>query len=287
MTTTPETPATAPMIDPLEGEGRRPARRPLPMTPFLTTLGEIVRFGLEGFRGLPTAFRLYPTEIIRQAAIVVLSSALVLWIFMATIGAIAALVGSYLLASLGAQDYLGLFMAIAVIQAVSAPTFGWIFAAKVGCGYTAEIGTMRITEEIDALAVMGMQPKVYLVSTRIAATLIVLPFVWLAGVGTLLLGAYVVGQVALDTSSDGGYFDLLWTFQRPVDLFLALTWAMATLLCLVVIACYFGYNAEGGPVGVGRATARSMMFNMVVVSVQTGIFYQLFWGVNIPLPIAN
>jgi phospholipid/cholesterol/gamma-HCH transport system permease protein len=278
-------PETAPLLDPLGGEA--PPRRMLPMTPFLTTLGEIVKFGLQGFRGLPTAFRLYPTEVIRQAGLVVLSSALVLWTFMLTIGFIAGLVGSYILASLGAQDYLGLFIAIAVIQAVSAPTFGWIFAAKVGCGYTAEIGTMRITEEIDALAVMGMQPKVYLVSTRIAATLIVIPFVWLAGVGAILLGAYLVGQVTLQTSSDGGYFDLLWTFQRPIDLFLALTWAMVTLLCLVVIACYFGYHAEGGPVGVGKATARSMMFNMVVVSIQTGIFYQLFWGVNIPLPIAN
>jgi len=287
MTSTPETPATAPMLDPLESEAAPRTRRQLPMTPFFATLGEILRFGFEGFRGLPAAFRLYPTEVIRQAAIVVLSSALVLWVFMTTIGAIAALVGSYLLASLGAQDYLGLFIAIAVVQAVSAPTFGWIFAAKVGCGYTAEIGTMRITEEIDALAVMGMQPKVYLVSTRIASTLIVLPFVWLAGVGAILLGAYVVGQVALDTSSDGGYFDLLWSFQRPIDIFLALTWAMVTLLCLVVVSCYFGYNAEGGPVGVGRATARSMMFNMVIVSVQTGLFYQLFWGVNIPLPIAN
>lgn len=268
-------------------EPARAKRHQIPLSDFFQTLGEITKFGLEGFVGIPTAFRLYPTEIIRQAAIVVLSSALVLWTFMTTIGAIAGLVGSYLLTSLGASDYLGLFIAIAVIQAVSAPTFGWIFAAKVGCGYSAEIGTMRITEEIDALAVMGIQPKAYLVSTRLAATCIVLPFVWLAGVGAILLGAYVVGQADLKTSSNGGYFDLLWSFQRPVDIFLALTWAMVTLLCLVVISCYFGYNADGGPVGVGRATARSMMFNMVVVSIQTGIFYQLFWGVNIALPIAN
>ena len=265
----------------------RQGRRALPGESFLATLGDIARFGAQGFLGVPTAVRLYPTEIIRQAAKVVLSSCAVLWTFSATIGMIAALVGSYLLASLGAQDYLGLFMAIAVIQAVSAPTFAWIYAAKVGCGYTAEIGTMRITEEIDALNVMGVQSKVYLVSSRIAATVLVLPFIWLASVGTLLLGGYVVGQVLLKTSSDGGYFDLLWNFQRPIDLVLALTWAMVTLLTLVVVSCYFGFNAEGGPVGVGRSTARSMMFNMVIVSVYTGIFYQLFWGVNIDLPIAN
>ena len=262
-------------------------RRQVPGEAFLTTLGDIARFGAQGLAGVPTAIRLYPSEIIRQAANVVLSSCAVLWTFSATIGMIAALVGSYLLASLGAQDYLGLFMAIAVIQAVSAPTFAWIYAAKVGCGYTAELGTMRITEEVDALDVMGVQSQVYLVSSRIAATMLVLPFIWLASVGTLLLGGYLVGQVLLKTSSDGGYFDLLWNFQRPMDLVLALTWAMVTLLTLVIVSCYFGFNAAGGPVGVGRATARSMMFNMVIVSIYTGVFYQLFWGVNIDLPIAN
>lgn len=288
---TPQTPSTAPDLEVFEAEVENPPRapkgKPAAGMQFFTTLGEIFRFGIQGFAGIPTAIRHYPSEIIRQAALVVLSSALVLWTFTFTIGSIAALVGSYLLASLGAQDYLGLFIAIAVIQAVSAPTFNWIFAAKVGCGYTAEIGTMRITEEIDALNVMGIQAKAYLVSSRIAATLLILPFVFLASVGTMLAGSYLVGQVVLDASSDGGYFDLLWSFMSPGGLLAALVWAMATVLTLVVVACYFGFNAEGGPVGVGRATARSMMFNMVLVSVYTGILYQLFFGVNIALPIAN
>lgn len=258
--------------------------------PFLSTLGtigDISWFGVSAIASMPIALRYYFSEVVRQAGIVILSSALVLWAFTMIIGLEAALVGSYILSGLGAGDYIGLFTAVAAIQAVSAPTFGWVFAAKVGCGFAAELGTMRITEEIDALSVMGLRPKAYLVGTRLLAFLIATPFLWLVSTGFMMIGSWIMARPVLQTASPGGYSDVFWSFQTPLGLIYALIWAVITCLAIVIVSCYFGYTASGGPVGVGQNTARSMGVNMVLVSVFTGVLYQLFFGVSVQLPIAN
>jgi phospholipid/cholesterol/gamma-HCH transport system permease protein len=258
----------------------------IPFRSAFEILGEIGKFSALTIRDIPTAVRQYPVEIIRIAAQIVVSSSLVLWVFTGIIGAEASLLATYLLGGLGASDYAGLFSAIAVIQGVSAPTFCWIFAAKVGCGFAAELGTMRISDEIDAVQVMGLSPRAYLASTRLAATWLVLPFVWLISTGTMMLMGYVTAM-AFKTTSKGGYLDVFWSFQRPSGLVFALIWAMITITAIILVSCYFGYHAEGGPVGVGKATALSMGFNMVLVSVFTGICFQIFFGLNPSLPIAN
>lgn len=253
----------------------------------LATTGEMAKFSGEAIGAVPSAFRLYFSEVVRQAGLMVLSSSIILWTFTFVIGLEAALLGSYMLEGLGAADYIGLFTAVAAVQAVSAPTFGWIFAAKVGCGYAAELGTMRITEEIDALHVMGFQPRTYLVATRLLATWLVMPFLWLVSTGMMMVGSYLMARPLLQTASPGGYSDVFWSFQTPSGLIYALIWSVFTCTAIVLVSCYFGYTASGGPVGVGQHTAKSMLVNMVLVSVFTGIFYQLFFGISIKVPIAN
>lgn len=262
-------------------------RRPLPGHGMLITIGELVRFGGAGLVGMPSAVRLYPTEVIRLAAELVFSSGIVIWVFVGAIGAEAGLLAVWLLGGLGAGDYVGIFIALAAIQAVSATAFGWIFSAKVGCGYTAEIGTARISEEIDALAVMGFQPRVYLVSTRLAAIFLVIPCLFMVAMAAMFFGAWVMILPVLEAVSPGGYNDVLWSFITARGVVTAICWAFFATLSIGVVSCYFGYNASGGPVGVGQATARSMLVNMVLVSVYCAVFYQLFFGINVQLPIAN
>lgn len=272
------------------GTVSRARARPRPPGPFssmLATTGEMAKFSGEAIGAVPSAFRLYFSEVVRQAGLMVLSSSIILWTFTFVIGLEAALLGSYMLEGLGAADYIGLFTAVAAVQAVSAPTFGWIFAAKVGCGYAAELGTMRITEEIDALHVMGFQPRTYLVATRLLATWLVMPFLWLVSTGMMMVGSYLMARPLLQTASPGGYSDVFWSFQTPSGLIYALIWSVFTCTAIVLVSCYFGYTASGGPVGVGQHTAKSMLVNMVLVSVFTGIFYQLFFGISIKVPIAN
>lgn len=250
------------------------------------TAGELIRFSLSVFGDIPKVVRLYFSEVIRQAGILILSSGLVLWSFVLVVGMEIGLVGSVLLADLGASDLVGLFAALAV-QATISPVLSWIYSAKVGCGYAAEIGTMRITEEIDALLVMGLHPRAYLVGTRLLATWIVFPFIFIIAFLIGLGGVWVINIGLLSTVSPGGFSDLLWGFLTPSGVLYVLIWGFVTMTTISLVSCYFGYTASGGPVGVGRGTQRSMVVNLVMASFYSALFYQLFFGLTRSLPIGN
>ena len=165
--------------------------------------------------------------------------------------------------------------------------WGYILAAKVGCGLVAELGSMRISEEIDALEVMGVNPKSYLVASRVVAAWIAMPFLFIVGLGIMYTAEWLVVVVQLQSVSPGGYDLIFWLYQNPLDLVYALMKVMAMGTTVVFVGCYFGYNATGGPVGVGKATAKSMMLNMVLVHVIGMLGTQLFWGLSPNAPIGN
>jgi phospholipid/cholesterol/gamma-HCH transport system permease protein len=250
-------------------------------------VGDIAWFGSRVLIEAPLTLGLYFSEVIRQSAILIRSSALIIWFMMFAIGAETGLQGHYILDQLGASGYVGVFTAVGDLKADSTSMWGWILAAKVGCGYVAEIGSMRISDEIDALEVMGVHSRAYLAGTRLWAMWITAPFLFLVGEGCQFVGSWVVVQPMLGTTSPGGYSSIFWSFQAPVDLLYALIWAMLLATLVVVVGCFYGYTASGGPVGVGRNTAKSMMVNMIIVSGAAAILYQLFFGTTIQTPIAN
>lgn len=263
------------------------SKRPLPLSSTCDTVGNIAQFGMLVLLELPMTLGFYFSEVLRQAAILVRSSALVIWFMMFAIGAETGLQGSYLLDQVGASGYVGVFTAIGDLKADSTSMWGWILAAKVGCGYVAEIGSMRISDEIDALEVMGVHSRAYLAGSRLLAMWITAPFMYIVGLLIQFFGSWLIVQPMLDTTSPGGYSNIFWSFQAPIDLFYATLWAMLLATMVVIVGCYYGYAASGGPVGVGRSTAQSMMVNMIVVSAAAAILYQLFFGTNIQTPIAN
>ena len=108
---------------------------------------------------------------------------------------------------------------------------------------------MRISDEIDALEVMGIQPITFLCATRLLGAWIALPFLYLVGIGVMYLASYlaVVNQVG-DVSS-GGYSLIFWMFQSPPDLIFSLIKGMVMATVIVLVGCYYGYTASGGPVG--------------------------------------
>jgi phospholipid/cholesterol/gamma-HCH transport system permease protein len=165
--------------------------------------------------------------------------------------------------------------------------WGWILSAKVGCGLVAEIGSARISEEIDALEVMGVESKPYLVATRFLGALIAMPFLYIVGLGVLYLSSWFMLVHILHTVSSGGFFSILWSFQSPLDLLFSMLWMVAVGTVIVLVGCYYGYTAHGGPVGVGRNTAKSMVVNMVLVSFLGLLAQQAFWGGFPNAPIAN
>jgi phospholipid/cholesterol/gamma-HCH transport system permease protein len=165
--------------------------------------------------------------------------------------------------------------------------FGYMLSAKVGTGIVAEIGAMRISDEIDALEVMGIQPITFLCATRLLGAWIAIPFLYLVGIGVIYAASYlsVVKQVG-DVSS-GGYLLIFWMYQSPADLIFSVIKGMTMATVIVLVGCYYGYTASGGPVGVGTATAKSMVFNIVAVHILGMLGTVIFWGANPRAPIGG
>ncbi|GAB3385631.1 ABC transporter permease [Amycolatopsis echigonensis] len=252
----------------------------------VTTGGDILKFSGRTVRSFGD-LRHYVPEILHQAGILILSSGLIIWMMQFVIGYECGLEGKYVLDQIGAPLYSGVFNAWCLLREMSPYMYGYIFAAKVGCGLVAEIGSMRISDEIDALEVMGVKSRSYLVGTRIIAAWIAIPFLFIVGLGISYIGGYLVTVQFLGGVSPGGYSFIFWLFQNPLDLLFALVKVMLMATAIIFVGCYYGYNAGGGPVGVGRNTARSMMLNMVLVHVIAFLATQLLWGTNLNAPIGN
>jgi phospholipid/cholesterol/gamma-HCH transport system permease protein len=253
----------------------------------LANAAAMVRFSLQVLRTIPHAARAFPTEVVRQGAILVISSGLVIWFMEFLIGVIFTVQGHYTTRQFGASGYVAIFPGYAGLRTCAPEMWGWILAAKVGCGFVAELGSMRANEEVDALEVMGIDPVSYLVSTRVLASILVMPFLFIVGLGLLYLGAFLMGVEVLGSVSPGGFLQVLWAFQSPLDLLFSMIWTMALGVVAVLVGCWYGFTATGGPVGVGQNTARSMVVNMVLVSLVGLFFQQLFWAGFPNAPVAN
>jgi phospholipid/cholesterol/gamma-HCH transport system permease protein len=255
---------------------------------WLDSFGEIARFGVRvaGQVYSGKALRFFG-ETIRQAGILILGSALIIWAFVFILGLQCGIQGAYFFRAQGVPSYAGLFAAYCDLREALPYAFGYILAAKVGTGIVAEIGAMRISDEIDALEVMGVPPIAFLCATRLLAAWIALPFIYLVGIGVMYAASYiaVVDQVA-DVSA-GGYELIFWMFQDPTDLVFSLIKGMAMATVIVLVGCYYGYTAAGGPVGVGTATAKSMVFNIVAVHILGMLGTLIFWGANPRMPIGG
>jgi phospholipid/cholesterol/gamma-HCH transport system permease protein len=226
-------------------------------------------------------------ESLRQAGILIISSTLVIWGLVFIIGLQCGIEGAYFNRSVGAPAYAGVFSAWCDLREVMPYAFGYMMSAKVGTGLVAEIGAMRISDEIDALEVMGINSQVYLCSTRLLAAWMVLPFMYVSAVGAGFFASYLAVVQQIGEVSSGGFFLIFWMFQNPPDLLYSLIKGMAMATVIVLVGCYYGYNAGGGPVGVGTATAKSMVLNIVMVHLLGMVGTQIFWGSNPRAPIGG
>ncbi|HKG35153.1 MAG TPA: ABC transporter permease, partial [Solirubrobacterales bacterium] len=252
------------------------------------SLGEIARFGGR-IIGLVLSGRVlrFFGESLRQAGILILGSALVIWGLLFISGLTCGLEGAYLLRAQGAPAYAGVFSAWCDLREVVPYAFGYMMSAKVGTGIVAEIGSMRISDEVDALEVMGVPPMAFLCATRLMAAWIVLPFIYIAGIGVSYLASWIVVVHQIGDTSNGGYSLIFWMFQNPPDLLFSLAKGMVMATAIVLVGCYYGYTASGGPVGVGSATAKSMALNIVLVHVIGMLGTLVFWGANPRAPIGG
>lgn len=253
----------------------------------LYVAGEIGVFVQGTIRDFPDMLRRYVPEMFRQFGTLIISSALVLWMMMFIMGLECGIEAGYVLKQIGAPLYAGVFNAYCGLRECSVYMWSWILAAKVGCGFVAELGSMRISEEIDAMEVMGVKSKSYLVGTRISAAMLAFPFLWFTGLGMLYLGQYVMTVLYVGEVSPGGYFYIFWLYQSPYDLVVTFIKVFIESLVICGVGLYYGYNASGGPVGVGQATAKSMILNMVMISIIGALGTLIFFGIEVNAPISN
>jgi phospholipid/cholesterol/gamma-HCH transport system permease protein len=256
---------------------------------WLASTGEIGAFAAHMVRdvwGL-RVFRFFG-ETLRQAGILIVSSTLVIWalVFITGLGT-CGIEAAYFNQSTGTSTYSGVFAAWCNLREAVPYVFGYMMAAKVGTGIVAELGAMRISEEIDALEVIGIDSMTFLCATRLLAAWIVLPFMYIAAIGVAYLASYIAVVQQIGYVSAGGYLLIFWQFQNPPDLLFSVIKGMTMATVVVLVACYYGYNAGGGPVGVGTATAKSMVLNLVLVNLIGMLGTQVFWGANPRAPIGG
>ena len=254
----------------------------------LEGFGEIIAFALAVYKGIFSGRVLrFAGETLRQAGVLVVGSVLIVMMLVFILGLQCGIEGAYASRTIGSPSVAGAFTALCDLREVTPYAFGYMMAAKVGTGFVAELGSMRISDEIDALEVLGLDSLVYLCATRLLGMWLVLPFVYIAAVSFGFAGSYIAVVRQIGEVSPGGYLQIFWQFQNPIDLLYSAIKGMSMATFIVIVGCYYGYTAGGGPVGVGTATARSMVVNIIGIHAIGMLGTQLFWGGNPRAPIGG
>jgi len=152
-------------------------------------------------------------------------------------------------------------------------------AAQVGCRFTAQLGSMRVHEEIDALSAMAIPPLRFLVTTRLIASMLAILPLYLIG----LVGSYLASQIAVTVvfgQPKGTYLHYFQTFISGQDIVLSVVKILVFAAAVTLIHCWYGFMATGGAQGVGEATGRAIRASIVIVVLLDMIMTLLFWGNN-------
>ncbi|BDX33772.1 membrane protein [Mycobacterium antarcticum] len=252
------------------------------------SFGQLVWFTLMSVGQIPLALRRYRAETTRliaqigmgTGALAVIGGTVAIVAFVTLSGAsLVAIQGFSSLGNIGVDVFTGFFAALVNVRIAAPVVTGIALAATVGAGATAELGAMRISEEIDALDVMGVKSLAYLASTRIiAAVVVILPLYGLAMIMAFLSPQLVT--TLLYGQSSGTYNHYFRTFLRPEDVAWSFLVAVIIAIIVMVTHCYYGYTAAGGPVGVGDAVGRSMRFSLIAVVVVAMLASLALYGVD-------
>jgi phospholipid/cholesterol/gamma-HCH transport system permease protein len=248
--------------------------------------GEIVLFTLRALAAIPRALR-YRNEIWWYAAFIAVSSSPVALVMTYFTGSECSVEAYYSLHQLGgAESLAGVFNALCDTREITPLFFGFAIGAKVGCGLVAELGTMRVNEEIDALETMGVPSIPFLVTTRMIAALLVIPLMYVFALAASYLGSYIVQRYQIGVVSDGIYTAYFWRYSNLLDLGYSLIKAVVFAFLVISVGVYYGYNVTGGAVGIGRAVAKTMAVSLLLTTVVNAVLTNLFWGhtPNLPIP---
>ena len=261
----------------------------------LDRLGGQLSFYLGVIRAVPRSVVRYPKEILRILAEVTLGSGS-LAVIGGTVGVIigmtfftgaqVGLSGYAALDQLGTAVYAGFVSAYFNTREIAPLVAGIALAATVGCGFTAQLGAMRISEEVDALEVMAIPSMPFLVATRVVGGLIAIIPLYVVG----LLSSYFASRLIVTQfygQSGGSYDHYFNQFLPPVDVMWSFGKVLVFAVVVILIHCYHGYNASGGPAGVGVAVGRAVRTSIVAVNVIDLFLSMAIWGTTTTVRLAG
>ena len=241
-------------------------------------LGEQTAFYGNALAATGEAVRRYPAEVLRLIAVmgmgtgalaVIGGTVVIVGFLTLSTGALIAVQGYNTLSNVGIEALTGFLGAFLNVRFIAPATAGVALAATIGAGATAQLGAMRINEEIDALEVMGIRAVTYLASTRIVAGIIaVIPIYTVAVLMSFVATKF--GTTIIYGQSRGVYDHYFTTFLHPTDLLWSFVEALAMAAAVMAVHTYYGYTATGGPAGVGEAVGRA-----VRTSITAGVFILL------------
>ncbi|KQV74505.1 ABC transporter permease [Aeromicrobium sp. Root344] len=252
----------------------------------LETMGDQLLFYARALSWVPKVLTSYRKEVAKTLAEVVFGVG-ALSVIAGTVGVIAFLAffagtevglqGYASLSQIGVAKFTAFISAYFNTREVAPLVSSIALAATVGCGYTARLGAMRISEEIDALEVMGVPSLPFLVTTRmIAGFIAVIPLYTVA-----LLASYLSPRlitVMIYGESAGTYDHYFRQFLPPVDILWSFGKMLVLAIAIILIHCYYGYTASGGPAGVGLAVGKAIRSSIVTVVVANFFLSFAIWG---------
>ena len=261
----------------------------------LAMLGDMLLFSVQALLNVPLVIRRYRKEYLRllgevtfgsRILAIVASTVVVAGLLSAVVGVQLALEGYQALDIIGLGALAGYLSAFANTRELTPLLTAFGLAAQMGCRFTSELGAMRVTDEIDALEVMSVPSQAYLVTTRIMAALTVAVPLYLAA----LAGSYLATQltvVAVGQQGSGTYQHYFHEFLYGRDILLSVLKVVVFAILITAIHCYYGYNAGGGPEGVGKAAGRAIRASVVAIAVSDMLMTVLFWGTSSGIKVSG
>jgi len=236
--------------------------------------GTQVQFYLKTLTSVGDVFTHYRTELIRliatmglgAGALAVIGGTVVIVGFLTlTTGALVAVQGFNQFSQVGVEALTGFASAFFNVRLIAPGTTAVALSATIGAGATAQLGAMRINEEIDALEVIGIRTIAYLASSRVIAGVLVVIPLYCVGVLMSFLAARL-GTTAIYGQSTGVYDHYFNTFLNPTDLIWSFVQSIAMATVIMLVHTYYGFTATGGPAGVGEAVGRAVRTSLVVTA---------------------
>ncbi|WP_037360618.1 MlaE family ABC transporter permease [Amycolatopsis orientalis] len=261
----------------------------------LADLGRQFAFYGKTIAWIPRTLRRYLRETLRllaevtfgSGALAVIGGTLGVMIGMTLFtGTIVGLQGYSALNQLGTGALTGFFTAYFNTREVAPLSAGLALSATVGCGFTAQLGAMRISEEIDALEVMAIPSLPYLVTTRVLAGLAAVIPLYVVGLFTSYLASRQI-TVWIYGQSAGTYDHYFTLFLPPQDVLWSFGKVLVFSLVVILSHCYYGYKASGGPAGVGVAVGRAVRTSIVSLTVLDFFLSLAIWGADTTVRIAG